>query len=194
MRTLSKDEQINLQEMLSYLHVNELKAQLELLNLSSKAFNKSELIARLMHYAITGKELPALKIPAISKASSNTQYPLKPETKILSGAYKNDLATRNFFKQLIGNHFHFTAQGIDWLRERWLAGNPPTYAEFAREWQAEYERNKQEKRMPKQEWAYIRFVQDYAQSHPTASKKEITDAWNKKRQEYVKKVCEFFKV
>jgi hypothetical protein len=98
------------------------------------------------------------------------------------------LATRNFFKQLIGSHFHFTAQGIDWLREQWLKGTPPTYADFAREWQAEYERNKTQKRAPKQEWAYIRFVQEYMHLYPQASKSEVTAAWNAQRQKYVKTV------
>ncbi len=105
-----------------------------------------------------------------------------------SGSYKNDLATRNFFKELIGDHFHFTAQGIDWLRERWLEGNPPTYADFANEWRAEYERNKKQKRLPKQEWAYIRFVQEYMQHFPSASKKEVNAAWKAKRQECVQKI------
>ncbi len=45
---------------------------------------------------------------------------------MLYDAYKNDLATRNFFKKLI----NFTAQGIDQLREHWLADNPPPCADF----------------------------------------------------------------
>jgi hypothetical protein len=107
---------------------------------------------------------------------------------MLYGTYKNDVATRNFFKQIIGNHFHFTAQGVDWLREQWLKGTPPTYADFANEWQAEYERNKTQKRPPKQEWAYIRFVQEYMQQSPHASKKEVTSAWKVMRQEFVNRV------
>ena len=193
MQLLSITDRIELTEYLSYMHIAELKAQLQELGLSSKAFNKNELIERLTHYALTGKELAPREIPAVSKASHNKRYTLDAETSMLHGAYKNDRATRDFFKQLIGQHFHFTAQGIDWLRERWLEGKPPTYAEFAQEWQEEYERNKDRKRPPKQEWAYIRFMQNYSQRFPQASQKEMTDAWNEERQKIVKNVYAFFK-
>ena len=118
MKRLSENERIQFKEALSYMHIAELKSQLEELNLSVQGFNKNELIQRLVHYAVTGKELPPLKIPVISRASRGTPYSLHPRALMLYGSYKNDLATRNFFKQLIGNHFHFTAQGIDWLREQ----------------------------------------------------------------------------
>ncbi len=192
MHYLSEEGQTELKENLSYLHIDELKAQLQALGLSVQAFNKQELIERLLHYAITGTELAPQEIPAISKASRSASYVLDPAARMLHGAYKNDLATRTFFKQLIGEHFHFTAQGIDWLRERWLAGKPPTYAEFAQEWQAEYERNKEQKRPPKQEWAYIRFIQNYTHQFPHASQKEMTQAWNTERLKIVQKVHDFF--
>ena len=153
MKKLSQHQLIELQEALSHMHVAELKNQLEELKLSTTAFNKEELIKRLVHYAATGKELAPLQIPAISKSKRGACYPLAPNTLMLHGSYKNDLKTRNFFKSLIGIHFHFTAQGIDWLREQWLAGNPPTYEQFAKEWTEEYLRNQKEKRAPKQEWA-----------------------------------------
>lgn len=181
-----------LEEALSYLHVSELKTLLEALCLSSKAFNKNELIARLLHYAVTGQELAPLKIPKVCCAQKGVVYPLQANTLMMYGSYKNDAKTREFFKQLIGPHFHFTAQGIDWLRERWLAGNSPTYEEFAQEWDAEYQRNKIEKRLPKQEWAYIRFVQEYLKINALASKDDINAAWELKRQEQVEYVNQFF--
>lgn len=193
MKLLSQNDHVELKEALSYMHVNELKLQLELLQLSSKGFNKKELVERLVHYAVTGEELPPLEIPAISKAKRGAPYFLAPQERMLYGSYKNDLATRNFFKQIIGDHFHFTAQGLDWLRERWLAGKAPTYKEFAKEWQDEYERNKQQKRAPKQEWAYIRFVQEYIKQFPEASKAEVIDAWETRRQEQVQKALSIFK-
>jgi Domain of unknown function (DUF6434) len=186
MKQLSEIEITQLREALSHLHIKELKTHLEKLNLSTQAFNKHELIERLMHYIKTGQELPPLEIPPAARAVRGAQYPLASHTRMLFGSYKNDLATRNFFKHLIGNHFHFTAQGIDWLREQWLQETPPTYADFAREWQSEYERNKTQKRPAKQEWAYIRFVQEYMHHHPQASKTEVTSAWNLQRQQYAR--------
>lgn len=193
MKKLSEHELIELQEALSHLHVGELKKQLEDLQLSTKGFNKQELIKRLVHYAQTGKQLLPLTIPPMCKANRGTSYPLAEHTLMLHGAYKNDLQTRNFFKSIIGNHFHFTAQGIDWLREQWLTGRPPTYGQFIQEWNNEYARNQREKRLPKQEWAYIRFVQTYQKSNPQASKVEICNAWELQRQKYITLVHAVFK-
>ncbi len=193
MKDLSSEQQNELREALSHMHVAELEAQLEALNLSTKSFNKAELINRLMHYALTGKELLALEIPVISQSKRGTLYPLHPDTKMMHGSYKNDLKTRQFFKSLIGVHFHFTAQGIDWLPEQWLEGKTPTYAEFAKQWQRDYEQNKNQKRAPKQEWAYNRFVQSYMKDHPKKSKQEFLDAWEAQRQKYVQFVTIFFK-
>lgn len=174
-----------LRELLVHMHVAELKEALTSLKLSTKGFNKEELINRLVHFKKTGFELAPLKIPDVSKAQSTAQPVLKPEQRMLYGLYKNDYATRDFFRKLIGPHFHFTAQGIDWLRERWLAGNPPTYAEFAQEWQAEFERNKITKRPAKQEWAYIRFVQAYIHEHPHANQNEVNAVWEVWRKKSV---------
>jgi hypothetical protein len=166
-----------LRELLAHMHIAELKETLLSLRLSPIGFNKQELIDRLVHFKRAGVELAPQEIPLISKGRSGHEVPIKPEAIMLYRVYKNDHATRGFFRKLIGQHFHFTAYGIDWLREQWIAGKPPTYAEFAHEWQSEYERNKIEKRPAKQEWAYIRFVQEYGLIHPEAKNSEINDAW-----------------
>jgi len=176
-----------LHESLLYLRVSELKEVADLLKLPNQG-NKGDLVERIVHFLKTGrvKEMPS--IPTISRARPGFVYALAPEEKMLHGAYKNDARTRAFFKQLIGEHFHFTAHGIDWLRERWLAGAPPTYAEFARMWQEVYEKGKTEKPVPKDEWAYIRFVQQFNREVPGASKVEILTAWEAERARYVEKV------
>ncbi len=48
-----------------------------------------------------------------------------------------------------------SAFGIDWLNERWMDGNTPTYQEFADMWEAGYRRRKERGEKPKEEWAYI---------------------------------------
>ncbi len=110
---------------------------------------KAEIIERIMHYLSTGTLLPIKPLPQTSRAMKNQSYPLRPETYILFGSYKNDAKTREFFKTLIGPHFHFTSFGIDWINARWKAGKPPTYQEFADMWQKEYEKRKKSRRPPK---------------------------------------------
>jgi len=169
-----------LSQALLYLHVAELKNLCLELRLSHKGA-KGLLINRIIHFIISGEAITAPSFPVASKAKRNVDYPLHPETLMLKGAYKNDLKTRLFFKQLIGEHFHFTAFGIDWLNDRWLKGEPPTYQEFAEMWKIEYAKRKQLGSKPKEEWAYINFAQNMVRSNPQTTRDEILNGWNRER-------------
>lgn len=182
-----------LHSALLYLKMHQLTAICKKLDLESTG-KKGELIERITTYIATGKKITLPPIPEVSKAQRGKTYPLAPEVLILYGSYANDLATRNFFKQLIGDHFHFTAYGIDWLNERWMAGHPPTYQEFASFWEVERIRRKKTKPNPKEEWAYINFLQDYYAQHPHATKNEATVAWKVKQQEMVKLVWQMLEL
>jgi len=91
-----------------------------------------------------------------------------------------------FFKKLIGQHFHFTAFGQDWILSRWREGNPPTYSEFAKFWQEEYLRREKSEANPKKEWAYLNFIRQFHKEYPDASKQDITKEWERKRKEKFK--------
>ena len=178
---LSDFDQLN--QSIWYLHVEELKEIAVQLGISDKGA-KGAVIARILHFLQSGEELVMPKFPAVSCAKKGVFQQLSPKSLMLRGAYKNDLAARLFFKTLIGEHFHFTAFGIDWLNERWLQGNPPTYQEFADMWMAETERRLHEKAAPKQEWAYIRFVQKYMEDHPETSREELMQSWFAERDRH----------
>lgn len=182
--SLQKREQKVLEEALHYMNMEELKEMSEKLELPIKG-KKRDLIKGVLHYIQTGQTLKQAPIPEKSRAQKNKEYPLKPDTSILLGAFKNDAVTRNFMKTLVGDHFHFTAFGQDWIKERWLEGNPPTYQEFSQYWQQEYERRKKEGAEPKQEWAYLSFIRQYLIKHPKVSRKEITQQWGKIRKQKV---------
>lgn len=113
---------------------------------------------------------------------------------MLYGSYKNDAATRAFLKKIIGPHFHFTAFGIDWLNERWLNGNPPTYQEFADYWIAQTERRKEVPVKPKDEWRYINFLQQMQKEEPSLSKTELMKEWKKLQAENVRTAFEILKL
>ncbi|MBM3894109.1 hypothetical protein FJ366_00700 [Candidatus Dependentiae bacterium] len=167
-----------------YLHVAELKDLCVRLNISSVGA-KGILARRIIHFLETGKELAMPKVPIVSCAKKGIISSLEPHSLMLKGAYKNDLATRLFFKKLIGDHFHFTAFGIDWLNERWLAGNPPSYQEFARFWQEEMDRRKKTVNEPKQEWQFITFLQNKSDRHGL-SHGELMLAWKQEREKHKK--------
>ena len=165
---------------LNYMLVSELKKVCERLHIACFG-KKGDVIRQIIHFVSSGKTLSPQTIPDRSKAKKGTNYPLAPTTLILLGSYKNDLQTRLFMKRLVGEHFHFTAFGQDWIKSRWLQGNPPTYREFAHFWQKEYEARKKRPATPKKEWAYLNFIQQYLAKHPKGSKQEIAKAWQKER-------------
>jgi hypothetical protein len=178
--SLNSSQQIQLKEALLFLHVEELKSIAKKFGLADKG-KKGEVIARIMHFIETGEVRKEIKMPQISCVKRGVKNNLHPDTLMLKGAYKNDLATRLFFKKLIGDYFHFTAFGQDWLNERWLSGNPPTYQEYADMWVEEYARRKQHGSKPKEEWAYINFLQKANKENPNASREELLAAWEQER-------------
>ncbi|MEZ5315473.1 MAG: DUF6434 domain-containing protein [Chlamydiales bacterium] len=184
MKTLSASKVGMLKNALHYMHMSELKELCQKLALPERG-KKGEIIQRICCYLEDGTVLKQPQIPSASKAQKNTRYPLAPSTLILHGNYKNDEKTRKFMKSLVGNHFHFTAFGQDWIKNRWIEGNPPTYAEFAQFWQNEHLNRQQRKANPKQEWAYLNFMQKYSDKYPKASQKEITAAWERERGKQV---------
>lgn len=173
----------NLRTSLNFLHVSELKIICNKLQLSEKG-KKGELIQRIANFIETGEKQVSPKFPKISCAKNGQTYELSKDSLMLKGAYKNDLKTRLFFKKLIGEHFHFTAFGIDWLNERWMNANPPTYQEFTSMWQEEHDFRRQNGSIPKDEWAYINFVKDYLVKNPKVSSSEILNQWKIERNKH----------
>lgn len=180
---LTELEFMDLKNSLMFLYVSELKELARNLFLIDKG-NKRTIILRILHFLHTGQKQAAPKFAENVIAKRGCVYPLHQDTLMLRGAYKNDLKTRLFFKQLIGEHFHFSAFGIDWLNDRWMDGNPPTYQEFAKMWQEEHERRKNRPVAPKEEWAYINFAQNFLKKSPHSSSKEMNLAWKQERQEH----------
>jgi hypothetical protein len=127
--------------------------------------------------------LPNPYIRPESKAEKGRIYPLHKNTLILEGAYKNDERTKAFFKKMIGDHFKFTAFGIEWIHNRWIDGNPPTYQEFMDMWQEEYKKRQKFGSPLKAEWAYINFSKDFAANNAEVTQAIIVEAWKIEREE-----------
>jgi hypothetical protein len=181
-----------LTEALYYFKIDELKNICVRYQLPTQG-TKLVLIERIGVFITTGKVIAQKVIPSISRAKQDDCRVLESHALMLYGLYKNDAQTRAFFKKLIGEYFHFTAFGIDWLNERWMMGNPPTYAEFALFWQQEYMFRQKSKVAPKKEWTYINFVQQFLAKNPAASKEQVTRAWKTERQLYTDKVEKLLK-
>jgi hypothetical protein len=145
----------------------------------SDAGKKAQLIKRIVIFIQTGRVMPLPKIPASSRVQNYPIQNLEPHALMLYGEYKNDAKTRAFFKKLIGSYFHFTAFGIDWLNDRWIQGKPPTYQEFADYWIKEKKQRILKKAKPKDEWAFIKFMQCMKKEEPNATKDDLMHAWKR---------------
>lgn len=190
---LSEYELAILYEVLHYLKMEELRAICEFYTLATNG-KKFDLIRRITTFIQGDEVVEAPAIPMISKAQKGRLYPIEPDAYMVCGAYKNDAKTRAFFKKIVGEHFHFTAYGLDWLNERWHSGNPPTYRQFAQFWQQEHEARKQRTAQPKKEWAYINFTQRYLKQFPDASRAMIAAAWKQEREKHVREVEKILKI
>lgn len=186
---LSESEQEILSQALCYLYVAELEVYCQLLNMKPNG-KKMHMINQIIAFIKTGKVLKSLAFPKASLAQKDGLYSIDPEAKMLKGAYKNDALTRAFFKNYIGSHFHFTVFGLDWIKERWLAGNPPTYAEFAVFWQQEYARRQTEPGPLKPEWAYLNFVQKMTAQNSHLKREQLLELWEIERLKYKKIVAD----
>lgn len=189
---MKDDQLIVFKKSLLFLHVDELKEVATQLSLSDKG-NKMAIILRILHFMQTGQRLVSPRFPEESCAKKGAICVLDANALMLKGVYKNDLKTRLFFKQLIGPHFHFTAFGIDWLNERWMKGDPPTYQEFAVMWQEESQKRREIAATPKEEWAYIHFVQQFLLMYPIATRESVNRAWNEERQKHKDRIADFLR-
>lgn len=193
MSKLSKQDVDALHEALYYLKMNELRSVCVWYALPEQG-PKATLIERIHTFACYGNLAEQPTMPEVSKAQKRVAYDLLPDAYMFYGSYKNDARTRAFFKQLIGEHFHFTAYGIDWINERWYAGKPPTYREFATFWETEYAVRQRQKAQPKKEWAYINFVQHFLQEFPDASRDQCMQAWKIAREHNKKYVMTLLQI
>jgi len=179
---LSRGEQTTLYHALHYMKIHELKQCCLILSVPDSG-TKSLIIERIMSLVQTGIVSKIKKFPASSLAKNYPPQPINKNSLMLYGSYKNNAQARAFFKKLIGPHFHFTAFGIDWLNERWLQGTPPTYQEFAHYWISEINNRIKNPAKPKQEWAYINFLQHARKTYRYASKDELMYTWKNLQKE-----------
>ena len=182
---ISKYDANRLWDALHYMNMKELRGECESLHIKSGG-KKADLIKTIFDFVIHGRNPVSKSIPEVSKAKAKSTYSVSENSLILKGAYKNDAKTRAFFKKLIGPHFHFTAFGIDWIEERWIKGKPPTYGDYAKMWQEEYQRRKTEEAKPKKEWAYLSFIQRMLKINPNATRIQVVREWKKVRLNQVK--------
>ena len=162
---------------LLFLIMSELRDICIKLNINSKG-TKQALINNICYFKEHNKE--AKPITPIASVKNTAQQYITAENFMIKGIYKNSKCARLFFQKIIGEKFHFTAFGIDWLNDRCAANNSPTYKEFSDMWIEQINI----KRQPKEEWQYIIYVQNFLINKPNATRDELLNGWQNERMKH----------
>lgn len=182
-----KRDQKKLAEAIYFLKLSELKQFLAERELATSG-KKQELIDRILEYcglppAQTNQKSKLDFIP--KKRGEKDSY--TSETHIIPGQYTNGQLSRQKFKELIGQHFKFTTYGMTWIKECWAKGITPSYEDFAKYWQSEYDRRKSGGDFQSaQTNRRVVFFRD----HKGLSKEALEKAWQSERKRMYETVRE----
>jgi hypothetical protein len=194
MQLIDAEQVTHLDESMLYLNISELNKITKHFKLPNLK-RKNDLIENIITFVTTGTV--SIQRPAqIKKPKNYVQHAeLTPQTQMVQGIYKNGTKEREFLEKLIGNHFHFTVFGLEWLAEQWENDISPTYQEFADMWVREYMLYKSGmKQYHKQEWQYINFVKNFIAENPNATQKNILSEWKKHRLLHKERVLQILNI
>lgn len=106
--------------------------------------------------------------------------PLSLATVFKEG-FKFNQRNRDFFKSVLGPHFHFTVHTAKYVRDNLKNGNTITYQDFVDEWLKEKKRRKNKNFKPEimASCEYNQFIRDYFLDNKDKKFKDAVNAWNK---------------
>lgn len=136
---------------------------------------KLEIRYRVEMFLRTGRvERPAPR--AAAKGGRDSDGELTLETPVVN--FKSDKKTREFFKSVIGPHFHFTAHLNQFIKDR----TDLTYGDLVREWDADRKRRKSSDFKPPimASCEYNQYIRDFFADPQNEGKsfKEAVASWN----------------
>ena len=166
---------INPEEFLKYYWLKE-----ELLTFC-KEYNisgngcKQDITGRILHYLLTGDVLKSISKPAVSKRKYLNDLSLDAE---ISDNYKNDETHRDFFKEVIGVHFKFNIQFMNWMKKN--VGK--TYRDAVNEWIRIYnEKNTGKKYDISSQFEYNQYTRDFFSANSYLTRVEAIKCWKYKK-------------
>ncbi len=158
-----------------YWTVHELNTFSQLVNLSTIG-DKQTKTERIAHYLKTGeRKSPTVKRPSGPKDSD--RGPLHLTTVVQH--YKNDEATRNFFKQHLGANFKFTVIFHNHRRHLLASGEKVTYGQLVEAIEYIQKCNKAPTQGLSDACEFNRFLSKYAQNEPLYTINDARKAWAK---------------
>ncbi|MCK5475273.1 MAG: cytoplasmic protein [Candidatus Pacebacteria bacterium] len=135
---------------------------------------KIEITGRIVEYLKTGKiENKKRKIKkCIQRMPKNIN-------DIIPDNYSSSQLFREYFRSIIGQHFHFTAYMATYMKDR----PEITFKEYADEWQAEYERRKNKNYHSKimKSCEYNQYTRDFFKDNPNKTRADAIKYWKIKK-------------
>ncbi len=139
----------------------------------------TERIKKFLETGIAEKNPTVKKTKVSSKFNWNTEN-LSTET-FITDSYKNTENVRQFFKNHIGPHFHFSTAFMNWMKGN--TGN--TLQEAINEWIKLNEKSKEKSsktEIPPQ-FEYNRFIRDFLKNNPGMKLMDAINEWKRIRNE-----------
>jgi len=135
--------------------------------------SKQEIVQRIEAFIVTGCKIQ----PKISKSGVRDSHQ-QIEVVTLVKNYNNDAATKRFFVDQIGKHFHFNSYLRQFTNKDNIAPGL-TYGDLVAGWLAEEskKKNTQYKTNIGKQFEYNRFVRDFYASEKGKSHAEMVKAW-----------------
>ncbi|MCD4756590.1 SAP domain-containing protein [bacterium] len=139
---------------------------------------KIEIAGRIEKYLKTGK-IENKKSKNGGKKRGNIQKTPENINEVIPDNYTSSQLFREYFKSIIGQHFHFTA-----YMKKYMETHPGiTFKEYVNEWQAEYERRKNKNYHPKimKSCEYNQYIRDFFKDNPNKTRNEAIKYWKIKK-------------
>jgi hypothetical protein len=137
--------------------------------------SKKDLTERICHFLKTGR---ILKQP-VKSARTKTKYRIDITLNSrIPGNYRNDELHRTFFKKVIGKHFKFNVQFMNWVKDN----SGKTYRDAINEWNHIYNEKKSGRKYEiSPQFEYNQYMRDFFSANPDLSREQAIQCWKYKK-------------
>lgn len=140
---------------------------------------KIEIARRIEHYLVTGKAIHTSRKPIPTSSFDWKNSELNLDTK-LTDNYKNTENVRAFMTLLVGPHFKFNTQFMNWAK----SNTGKSLREAIEEWTQIYyqKKNKEYKSEIAPQFEYNRYIRDFMVDNPGQTSASAIHFWKLKRR------------
>ncbi|MCD4720156.1 MAG: SAP domain-containing protein [Desulfobacula sp.] len=141
---------------------------------------KPELTTRIAYFLKTGHAPKESNIKSLKTKNSIQVLPNSMNNPIPENYTSSELY-RKYFKSIIGNHFHFTAYMMQYIK----ATPGITFKQYINEWKKEHERRKEKNYKPDimKSCEYNQYIRNFFEKNKNLSLKDAIKCWKHKKSQ-----------